>query len=61
MTRCLLARSISLEILRLIGVDWGGTKIEAIAIADMGKRSHGCAKRHRALTMRAASAPSPQW
>ena len=28
----------------LVGVDWGGTKIEAIALADDGQPSQDCAK-----------------
>jgi hypothetical protein len=36
----------------LVGVDWGGTKIEAIAIADEGELSQDCGRRHHGPTTR---------
>jgi predicted NBD/HSP70 family sugar kinase len=47
------------EIPMLVGVDWGGTKIEATAIADEGELSQDCGKRHHSPTTRAAWRPFP--
>ena len=44
----------------LVGVDWGGTKIEAIAIADDGRTIARLREVDYCPTMRRASLRSPQ-